>query len=135
MQVSTGAFARVALGDAGPGDTVTLPAGSGALQVHLEALPEVDVTRFKVFANCDEIAEVATTAPGEIVKFDGEVPLALPADAHVVVVAFGEGRYGLGLPDFDPTGIPRVTTNPLYVDADGDGLFTPPGGKTCTYGP
>lgn len=134
-QVSTGAFARVAIGDAGPGDTVTLPAGAGTLQVHLEALPEVDVTRFKVFANCDEVAEVAATAPDEVVKFDGEVPLALPADAHIVVAALGEARFGLGLPDFDPTGIPRVTTNAIYVDADGDGLFTPPGGKACAYAP
>lgn len=134
-QVSTGVFARVGIGEAGPGDTVTLPGGTGDLRVHLEALPEVDVTRFKVFANCDEIAEVAATAPDEVVKFDGEVPLALAADAHIVVAAFGEARFGLGLPDFDPTGIPRVTTNAVYVDADGDGLFTPPGGKTCAYAP
>jgi hypothetical protein len=26
-----------------------------------------------------------------------------------------------------------VTTNAIYVDADADGEWTPPGGKTCTY--
>jgi hypothetical protein len=28
-----------------------------------------------------------------------------------------------------------VTTNALYVDADGDGAWTAPGGKACAYDP
>lgn len=37
---------------------------------------------------------------------------------------------------FDPADarrIPRVITNPIYVDVDGDGQWPAPGGKTCSY--
>jgi hypothetical protein len=40
-----------------------------------------------------------------------------------------------GLAQFDPLVTPRFTTNPIFVDADGNGRFDPPGGKTCTYDP
>ena len=38
-----------------------------------------------------------------------------------------------GLRTYDATRVPRVTTNPIYVDVDGNGAFDAPGGKTCTY--
>jgi hypothetical protein len=38
-----------------------------------------------------------------------------------------------GLKNFNPNRVPRFTTNAIYVDADSDGVWTPPGGKTCTY--
>ena len=35
--------------------------------------------------------------------------------------------------DLKLTDVPRVLTNPIYVDADGDGSWTAPGGKLCDY--
>jgi hypothetical protein len=130
-QVSAGAFARVAIGAARPGDLATVVDGLAPLSVRIEALPEVDVTHVTVFANCDAVAQVAASDPEGVVKLDTTLELPLAADAYVVVLAFGSRRAGLGLPDFDPAGVPRATTNPIYVDVDGDGRFTAPGGKAC----
>ncbi len=132
--VSAGAFARVraATGE-GLGELARATGERLELDVHVEALPEVDVTHLKVFANCDEVATVAATDPHGVVKLDQRVPLALTRDAHLEVLAFGREPMPRGLRTYDGTRVPRVTTNPIYVDVDGNGAFDPPGGKTCTY--
>ncbi len=130
--VSTGAFARVAIGDAGMGDTITVD-GEVSLSVHVEALEEIDVTHVTVFANCDEVMTVATDDPYAVVKLDTVLTFALDADAHVVVLGWGADLLPRSLPQFNPEGVPRFTTNPIFVDADGDGVFTPPGGRECVY--
>ena len=83
--------------------------------------------------NCDEVLNVATTTPGEVVKYDDVLSLPVTTDAHVVVLGFGQDQLPRGFRQFDPTQVPRFTTNPIFVDADGDGVFTAPGGKTCSY--
>jgi hypothetical protein len=132
-QISAGAFARVTANGAGIGE---LASGADvALQVHIEAVPSVDVDRVVVLANCDAVAEIAATDPNGTVKLDTEVSLHLDSDAHLVVMAFGSQPMPPGLYDYDPTGVPRVITNAIYVDADGNGRFDAPGGKTCSYQP
>ena len=132
--LSDGAFARVRINDeAGLGDMVTDTDGTVDLAIHVEAIPEIDVTRVLVFANCDEVADVETTDPDGVVKLDTTLEIPIDRDAHVVTVGFGEGRFPRGLDSFDPTRVPRFVTNAIYVDRDGDDLWTPPGGKSCSY--
>ncbi len=129
--VSAGAFARVSANGAGMGELASAPDGNLDLWVQVQAVPSIDVSRVEVLVNCDRVATVAATRPDEVIKFDDLIPLTLEQDAYVVVLAFGEGYLPDGLPWYDPTGTPRVTTNPIYVDVDGDGAFTAPGGKIC----
>lgn len=132
--VSNGAFARVLVNqDAGVGDTITDTDGVIDLAVRVEAIPEVDVTHAKVFVNCDQAAVLVATDPMGVVKIDESIELTLAADAHLVVLGFGEGSMPRGLSDYNPTGSPRVVTNPIFVDVDGNGVFDSPGGKPCTY--
>lgn len=135
--VSAGAFARVSIGEAGMGDLAQAE-GDGEemgvdLKVRIEALPEIDVSHFKVYVNCDEVLRINASQPDEVVKFNDTIRVPIEQDSHVVLLAFGQNRLPRGLASFDPAQIPRVTTNPIFVDADGDGKFSPPGGKSCTY--
>jgi hypothetical protein len=131
--VSDGAFARLEInGVAGLGDLVTDTDGSVDLAVRIEAIPEIDVTHFLVFVNCDGILKVAASDPGGIVKYDGTLSLPISRDARVAVAGFGVDRLPQGLDSFDPAGGPRFTTNAILVEADGNGIHDPPGGKTCT---
>jgi hypothetical protein len=132
--VSTGAFARATVnGTATLGDTVTDKDGTVELKIHIEAIPEIDVTYFKVFANCDQVATVAATDPDELVKYDGTLEVAVASDAHLTVLGFGSKPMPRGLENYDPTFAPRFTTNAIFVDADGNGRYDAPGGKVCTY--
>jgi hypothetical protein len=53
------------------------------------------------------------------------VDLQFEADAFVTVEVLGHpsGAFEAVLPGFDPIAF----CNPIYVDADGDGVWTPPG--------
>ncbi len=130
--VSAGAFARVSLDGAEMGDTVTVD-GVGTLDLHVQALPEVNVSTVLVFGNCDEIASIEADSPDEVVKLITALALEFEVDTHVVVAGFGTGDMPRGLRNYNPGRVPRFVTNPIFVDADGDGEFTAPGGKTCEY--
>lgn len=132
-QISTGAFATVTInGTATLGDTITDTDGTVDLGIRIQAMPAVEITGFKVYVNCDQVAAVAATDPDGPVKYDDTVPLEIDADAYVVVMGFGSKTMPLGLRDVGVT-VPRFATNPIFVDADGDGFWTAPGGRTCTY--
>ena len=68
-----------------------------------------------------------------MVKYDGTISIPVTEDAHLVVLGFGAERFPRGLEQFTPTRVPRFTTNAIYIDADGDGEWTAPGGKVCEY--
>lgn len=133
LLASTGAFARVSVDGAGLGSVVTDTDGVVDLSVHIEAIPEIDVTHVVVLANCQELLSIPASDPTGIIKHSEVLSLNVDEDAHVVVLAMGTQRLPAGLPQFDATHVPRVTTNPIYIDADGDGMWTPPGGQSCAY--
>ncbi len=61
----------------------------------------------------------------DVVKFDREIELALRSDAHLIVVAIGEGMT-TG-PVMGQRGDPPLAiSNPIFVDVDGGG-FRPNG--------
>jgi hypothetical protein len=136
--VSTGAFARVSISGpsglpGGIGDTVTSLHGEFDLHVHIEAIPELAITHFVVLANCDQIAKVAATNIHGVIKYDDTLHLNVARDSTIVVLVMG-GKLPMGLErGGDPTQMPRATTNPIFVDVDGNGTYDPPGGKVCHY--
>lgn len=131
--ISTGAFATVTVnGTATLGDTITDTDGTVDLHVRIQAMPAVHVAGFKVYVNCDQVASIPATDPDGTIKYDDTLSLAVDADAYIVVMGFGSKAMPRGLRDVAQT-IPRFATNPIFVDADGDGSWTPPGGRTCTY--
>lgn len=131
--VSAGAFAEVSIAGVGPGEQVTDTDGSVDLAVRIQALPAIDVTHLVAFVNCDQQASVLATDADGVVKFDGTLTLPADGDSHVVLAAFGANPLPDGLPQYNGARTPRVLTNPIYVDGDGDGLFSAPGGRQCTY--
>jgi hypothetical protein len=131
--VSTGAFARVTVAGKTMGDVVTDTDGTVDVAIRIEAIPEIDVTHFRVYRNCDEVLKQATTDADAVVKYDNAVTVAVSQDATVVVAGFGAKKLPRGLPQFEPRNVPRFVSNAIFIDADGNGKFDPPGDKTCSY--
>ncbi|MCP4644564.1 MAG: CehA/McbA family metallohydrolase, partial [bacterium] len=130
---STGAFARVMInGRAGMGDTEPVDESTVDLMVHVESIPSIDVSHFKVFVNCDQVANVELAPTNDVVNYDGTLNLRIEKDSQIVVMGFGKNFLPRGMPQFDPLGVPRFATNPIYVDYNGDG-YTPPGWDGCDY--
>jgi hypothetical protein len=134
-QISAGAFARVTVDGAGPGETVTVTDGEADLAITVQAIPDIDVTAVHVIVDCDAYAVLPATDPTGVVKLDTVVPLSVTGDHYVVVLAVGEEAMPRGLEDYDALEVPRVIVNPVFVDGDGDGVWTAPGAKTCDWTP
>lgn len=128
--LSAGAFARVSVGGAGPGALVRAEGGALSLDIEVQAIPEIDVSHVVVFANCAVVAREAAQDRAGVIKLQAALPLRFTEDSTLVVAAFGEGTFPDGLPT-PSAGAPRALTNAIYIDADGDGAWTPPGGRAC----
>lgn len=128
--ISAGAFAEASIGGVGAGGL----ARPGELSLRVQALPEIDVQEVVVLRNCDRVATVPMTDPDGLVKFDGTVSLDLTEDSTIVLIGIGEGAMPRGLEDYDARVVPRFLLSPIFVDGDGDGVWTAPGPKTCDTG-
>jgi hypothetical protein len=115
---TTGPIVEVALGGAGLGETFR--GSSGVLRGTVRAASWVSVSELRVYVS-GTLLETRTIAAGE--RF--EIPLEFARDAFVTAEVYGEPSedFAAVLPRF----VPFAFTNPIWVDADGDGRWTPPG--------
>ena len=133
--ISAGAFIDARIADAGPGDLATLqdPRDIPTLTLRVAALPEIDIQTVVIYANCDQIAALAAN-PDATLKLDQAIPIPFAGqDAQITIAAFGRNPMPRGLENYDPRATPRAITNPIFVDANANGRFDPPGGKACQY--
>jgi hypothetical protein len=117
---STGPLLDVQLGDRGLGDRFS--GRSGDLQVQVRAAPWVPVDEVRVFINGDLHAQLALPENRRL-----RLPLRFEADAFLTVEVEGRAVPGSLYADVAPGYTPFAFTNPIFVDADGDGVWTPPG--------
>jgi hypothetical protein len=122
--VSCGIFVLPqANGSAGPGDSVQGPRVS--LAISLRAPEWIDVSHVEIYANGAKVEERHRDAPLHKSVWNLEVDLQFKADTWLVVVARGDKFMNDALPGkwIKPFGF----SNPIYVDADSDGVFVTPG--------
>ncbi len=124
--VSSGPFVEASIAGAGPGETVSTKKGKVSLKVSVRAPGWMPIERLQIFVGREIVIDRAipklnkakrarTPAP----RLEQTFELALKEDAFVVVrvssaTAIGDffGRQSV---------IPLAFTNPVFVDADGDG--------------
>lgn len=115
---SNGPFVEVALGDAGIGDTHR--GGEGVLRGSVRAASWVPVSTLRVWVS-GQLVHQQPVSRGEAFA----IPLHFERDAFVTVEVEGEAdeRFAAVLPGHTPFAF----TNAIWVDADADGVWTPPG--------
>jgi hypothetical protein len=115
---TTGPLLDATLGEAGPGERFT--GRAGVLRVRADAAPWVPIGIVRVIRDA-EIVAVRPLARGET----AEISLAFERDGFVVVEV--EGTPDATYAALAPGATPFAVTNPIFVDADGDGAWTAPG--------
>lgn len=104
------------------GSTVVADEGMVQVQIRLSAPSWVRVNRVKLYVNGSVAQEMPVEHPqGKPLNWQQTVPLRVEKDSWLVVLAEGEGFTAL-YPGVRPTSF----TNPIYIDADGNG-WQPPG--------
>ena len=132
--VTNGPFVRVSVAGHGMGQLAPAPRGRARLDVEVEAAPWIDVRRLELFINGSRRGKAVDIPPSQkSMRYKGGIELRIERDAYVVVVVRGDVPFGAVLPpdagQSPPT--PLAITNPIYLDRDGDGRWSPPnpGGK------
>lgn len=138
--VTNGPFLEVTTPDGKTaGDDVRSDGGT-TLHVKVQGTDWIDIDRIQVLVNSrpdPKLNFTRATHPQMFktgaVKFDQKIEVPLQADAHLIVVAMGEGStleggYGTSA---QAKMKPCAYNNPIYVDADGHGFK--PHGDTLGY--
>lgn len=115
---TTGPILDVRMGEAEIGDTYV--GTSGEVVISVAAAPWVPVDEARVYVDGALVSRTSVTAGARVA-----VPLEFPRDAFVTVEVEGapNEKYEAVAPGF----VPFAFTNPIFVDADADGEWTPPG--------
>ena len=101
------------------------------LQVRVQCTDWIDINRVQVLVNGRPRSDLNFTRQSHpqyfqdgVVKFDQSLRIKLSEDAHLIVIAFGEGldlKTGYGTSDQSSLR-PCAYHNPIFVDVDGHGF-------------
>jgi hypothetical protein len=130
LVMSNGPFLEVTLNGALPGDDVRLENGRATLRVRVQCPNWFDIDRVQVLVNGRPEPRLNFTRQAnaalfgsKAVRFEHAVELELAQDAHVIVVAIGEGlTLGEVLGPMWGQQRPTAISNPIFVDVDGGGF-------------
>ena len=120
--VSNGPFLEASVSGVGPGGLAPVSAGKGLLWVRVSAADWVDVSYAEVFVN-GEVADVlpAGGPPSGSVRLERTVELSFERDSWLVVLVRGFRELDPVLPGMNV--VPFAFNNPIYVDANTDGVY------------
>ncbi|MCC6901233.1 MAG: CehA/McbA family metallohydrolase [Polyangiaceae bacterium] len=123
---SSGPFVEAKIGEKSLGELARAESKQVTLSVKVRAAAWVSVVRLRVYVNGQVAKDQAIAPSDETERFSGDLPLETPDDAFVVVRVDGDRPLPpvVGGPPAD-TLFPVAVTNPIYVDADGDGKWKP----------
>jgi len=129
--VMGGAFISVTAGGKGMGEVVSTTGGKVSLDIKVQAPKWVDINKMMVIrggkTGGDTVKTVTldstTASPTDpTIRYQGKVEVTAAKDTWVVVVAVGTKKLAPVVVDKQPFG----ATNPIFIDADGDGKYTAP---------
>ena len=140
LMLTTGPYLEVTANGVRAGSEIPASSGKVKLKVKVQCTDWVDINRVQVLVNGRQAPEYNFTRKshpdffGEgIVKFERDIEVRLAGDAHLVVVAMGEGqdlRTGYGT-STNARLQPCAYINPIWVDVDGKGFQ--PNGDTLDW--
>ncbi len=123
ISVTCGPYLELTSGAAEIGDTLDRPGTVLEVHVRAEAPRWMDLDLVEIVVN-GVVVKTTTVGPASsVVRFDGTLSVPLPTgkDAWIIARARGDRPHGPFAGGNPPWGF----TNPIFVDADGDGDFVP----------
>lgn len=131
MMITNGPFLEVSTGDGLPIGSTVIGEGFVDLKIRVQTPNWMEIDRVQVLVNGRQPEQLnfrKAKNPGMfregIVAFEETVRVTLQQDAHLIVVAIGEGsdiQLGWGLNPYGEMH-PVAYTNPIFVDVDRDGF-------------
>ena len=123
---TTAPFVRLTVNGAGIGDFVRVPGGKAHLELEVEAAPWVTVSMVTLYLNGQDYKKFPVPRSTQVMRFKLALDLVVKRDSYIVVRVDGDQPMAPVIGDrrrFDVR--PLALTNPIFLDMDGDGAFTP----------
>ncbi len=125
--LTTGPIVDATIDGAGLGDTVKATGGKVKLKLRIRAATWVSTSHLTVLgARGSVLATRSLTTTSDVVRFDDTLELDAPKDGYVIVRVDGDRPMAPNVGDIASWQVyPLAITNPIWIDADGDGKVTP----------
>jgi hypothetical protein len=123
---TTGPFVRASIDGASFGDLARTRTGRVDLDVEVQAAPWIAVNVVTIYVDGRVEKTIPVPAATTTVRFRARLPITVERDAYVVVRVDGDkplAPIAGDLTRFDVR--PLALTNPIFIDADGNGRFDP----------
>jgi hypothetical protein len=131
MSTTTGPFLRMTANGYPMGSTISVH--DPILDIHLDvqAASWIDLDTVRIIQNGDEVASMQIGPVGwcrgmEKTHVRPRFRIKIPRDCWVVAIAEGDEPMIPYVMHGDRDILPLAIANPIYIDADGDGKYTPP---------
>ncbi len=122
---STGPFVRLRVDGRDIGDLAKIDDGLAHGDIEVLAAPWIDVARVRIYLDGRVHFDWAVTPSSETSRFHRSFELPVGADGFVVARADGDRTLGPSVGEGEWFRVyPLAVTNPIYLDADGDGRCT-----------
>jgi hypothetical protein len=106
------------------GDLVPTRGGKATAEITVQAAPWVSVSRVTAYLNGQEVKRWEVPASTDAVRFHESFPITTATDGYFVVRVDGDKSLAPVVGDRKTfTAYPFALTNPVFLDADGDGLY------------
>jgi hypothetical protein len=127
--VTAGPFIRFSVAGGGPGDTVKAQNGKVTVDIDITAPSWLGISNARIWVDGEPRTELDMSLvkkTGQLTRLHQVLELPITSDTFVIATARAEGTLADVLPGTKIQ--PHGFTNPVFVDADGDGTLklTPP---------
>ena len=121
-----GPFVTFSVNDASMGEIVTARKAAVRLKTKVQAADWIDVDRVLVIVDGDIVETIPVPDTRQIVRLLDERMIPVRTDGWISLRVEGDDSLDPIVPGSKRPVLPIAITNPVYVDADGDGKYTPP---------
>ena len=125
--VTNGPLIYLTVNDVGRiGSQLTDTDGQVRVHVRVACAPWVKPNRFDLIRNGQTVLTRVLPTVTDVIRLDEELKCDVPCDSWLVAVVSGEASLEPVMPPLGGLLVtPLAFTNPVWIDADGDGAFTP----------
>ena len=125
---TTGPFVRLTVGEATYGDLAAAPGGKVHGEIAVQAAPWVSVSTVLLYVDGAPAQRFSVPEGTAAERFRAGFDLSIERDAFLVARVEGDRPMAPIVGSARFRVLPFALTNPMLLDADGDGRFTPPRG-------
>ena len=127
MSTTTGPFLRMTANGHPMGSTISISEPIVDIYIDAQAASWIDLDTIRIIQNGEEVATVTSDYDQEgVTHFRPRIRIASPRDCWIIAIAEGDEDMSPYLMDKSRPVYPLAIANPIYIDADGDGKWTPP---------